>query len=135
MKLVLVTPNNLEEYWLKTRKLIEAACTRSFNKYQAVDIMRELMKGRMNLWVTEDDKIHSLAITQIVSFPRTKVCKILCCTGKGMNEWVHYLMEIEMWAKAMGCSTTEPECRKGWARVLKKMGYKPAHVMLIKDLA
>lgn len=134
MKLTLVTQNSLEEYWLKTRKMIDSACTRSFGKYEAIDVMRELMKGNMNLWVAEDEKVKSIAITQIVSYPRTKVCKILCCTGKGMNEWVHFLMEIEGWAKKMGCKTTEPECRLGWARVLKKMGYERGHIMLEKVL-
>lgn len=137
MKLVFVTTNNLEEYWLKTRRMIIASTKRSFGKYEGIDILKELMNGRMNLWVAEDSEdgvVRGLAITEIVQYPRMKVCKVLCCTGSKMMDWVHYLLEIEFWAKKNGCRSIEPVCRLGWTKTLKKMGYEPRHMLMEKVL-
>lgn len=134
MKLIMVTPDTLEEYWIKTRSMIADACKRSFGAYEAIDVMREIAMGKMTLWVAEDEKVRGLAITEFIKYPRAKVCVVVCCTGTKLKEWLHYLSEIEAWAKSQGCNRIRPICRKGWAKLLAKMDYKPGHIELEKAL-
>lgn len=79
-------------------------------------------------------RIEALAITEIVAYPRTTVCKLLACTGDDAWRWVDLLAQIEAWAKAQGCAVMEPICRPGWERHLKPKGYRKTHVVLEKSL-
>lgn len=135
MKLHAIEPANLPERWPTIRDRIAACCARSGGKYEPIDVLQNALCGRMQLWlVQDDDATYALAITEIVSYPRITVCKLLACTGEDAPRWVDLLDEIEAWAKGQGCSVMEPICRPGWERQLKPMGYRKTHVVLEKRL-
>lgn len=90
----------------------------------------------MNIWLALDDKKHhaALALTEIVDYPRIRVCKLLACTGEDASKWIDLLSGIETWAKSNGCGVIQPICRPGWERLLKPHGYTKTHIQLEKTL-
>ena len=81
-----------------------------------------------------DENITAIAITEIVDFPRRKICRLLACTGTGADRWLDKLAEIEDWARHRGCTAIEPIARPGWERKLTARGYRKTHVVLEKSL-
>ena len=135
MRLRGIAPAELPDLWPQIRDRIAACCARSGGKYEPLDVLQLVIAARMQLWLaTEDDAIHALALTEIVRYPRVKVCKLLACTGEGAPRWIDLIGAIEAWAKDCGCAVLEPVCRPGWERHLKPMGYRRTHVVLEKTL-
>ena len=146
MRLRGTAPAELPALWRCIRDRIAGCCERSGGKYEPVDVLRNVLTGRMQLWLALDERsdsgeppseaagIKALALTEIVSYPRLVVCKLLACTGEDAGRWIGLLAEIEVWAKERGCSVLEPICRPGWERRLKPIGYRKTHVVLEKSL-
>ncbi len=142
MHLRAVSPHELPDLWPDIRDRIAACCTRSGGKYAPADILQSLIAGPMQLWLAIDDEtvggragaIKALAISEIASYPRIKVCKLLACTGEDAGRWIELVQSIEAWARSQGCGAMEPICRPGWERHLKPRGYKRTHVILEKRL-
>lgn len=134
MRLIRVSLEEMERYWVLVRHLIEEAVKSSDGRYASYDILRALLAGQMVLFVAEDESVKGCAVVQVVDYPGARICKILCCTGKELSKWVHLLTGIEQWAKTQGCKLMEPVCRLGWAKVLEQQGYSRGHVLLKKVL-
>lgn len=135
MNLHAAGPAEMPGLWPRVRDRIASCCDRSGGKYEPADILRNLIAGRMDLWLAEDGgAIHAVAISEIVVYPRVRVCKLLACTGEKARRWLDLLAQIEAWARAQGCAVIEPVCRPGWERHLKPMGYRKTHVVLEKTL-
>lgn len=132
-KLFIIPPTEIDVWWPNVRSLVENACEYSGGRYGVEDILDYLLSGAMQLWVVMDKhEIVAITITEIVNFPRLKECRMLACTGVGMNEWVGLIVKIEDWAKQNGCSKITPICRPGWERILKD--YKKCHIQLEKNI-
>jgi hypothetical protein len=134
-KLVLATPDLLPNILGIVYPKIEAACARSVGKYNGSDIVKCLIDRSMQLWVVFDDmdsEVNAIVITEISQFPRIKLLRLLCCTGENSEQWVHLLKDIEDFGKIHGCEGFQAECRPGWEKVLKNLGYKKEHVILNK---
>ncbi len=136
MRLHAPEPRNIPDIWPTIRERVASCCGRSGGKYEPVDVLLNFLGGRMELWLVLDeaDAIQALVITEIVAYPRIRVCKLLACTGEGAPQWLDLIEKIEAWAKARGCGAMEPICRAGWERRLKPLGYRKTHVVLEKSL-
>jgi len=74
----------------------------------------------MQLWViVEGREITACGVTQILNYPRKKVCLMLLVSGRDFHKWSDKLDEIGKWASDIGCTSFEAFCRPGWKRVLK----------------
>lgn len=136
MRLRRVEPHELGDLWETLRGRVSSCCARSGGKYEPVDVLTLCLTRRMDLWVAVDDtdKICALGLTEIVEYPRNKVCKFLACTGENAADWTGLLGSLEAWAKAQGCAAMEPICRPGWERFLSAHGYRKRHVEMEKRL-
>lgn len=132
--LIGIPANQLADCWENVKHLIADACARSNGKYEAIDILKSLLRGDMQLWgAISEDKIEAIAIGEIVNYPRIRVYRMLGATGNDMGEWVGHIQGIENWARLQGCMDFEAVARPGWEKMLK--GYKKTHVILNRSLA
>jgi hypothetical protein len=136
MRLVLAPGRNAAAWWPAVRKRVAACCARSSGKYEPADVLRLVLAGRMQLWTAVDDAaaVRAVAITEIVSYPRRRVCRLLACTGTGIDDWWPLIAGLEAWARDAGCTALEPLARPGWERRLKSAGYRKTHIILEKTL-
>lgn len=135
MRLCPAPADRIPGIWAEIRDHIAGACEFSGGKYAAGDILKALLARNMQLWLVVDgDRVAAIVLTEIASYPRFKVCKLLACTGEARETWTHLIGEIEAWARAQGCAVLESIARPGWERVLKPLGYTRTHVVLEKRL-
>lgn len=135
--LVLIAPHDLSSVINMVYPKIEAATSYSVGKYHGADIVRQLAAGSMQLWLAyddENDKLDGLAITEIAVYPQRKICRFLCATGENYKDWFHHMEEMEKWGEKMGCTGFQAECRPGWERPLKEIGYSKSHIIMNKEL-
>jgi hypothetical protein len=103
-------------------------------QYTASDIIDQIEQQFRQCWiVVRDDEIKAVALTQIGN-DRLNTCQITHLTGTGFRDWQDAFLEVEKWARHLGCKRIEALARPGWERIGKKYGLKKTHVMLEKDL-
>lgn len=135
MQLVEFPLSELGDWLPSVIPLLQEACKRSSDKYEAIDVIREVYAKRMQLWnAIEDGKIHAIGITEIANYPHARVCRLLAATGEDIEVLKHMLPKLEGWAKELGCDWIEPVCRAGYERALKEFGYRKQHIILEKKL-
>lgn len=131
--LVAIQSDEIEQYWSLVEDLIGQACTRT-DKYNKEDIKSNLKEAKQQLWLSVKETVEAVCITEIIQYQRAKYLNILITVGTNKEGWEDYISEIEKWAKEIGCTGVEILCRKGWARVHEKRGYKMSHVYIEKGI-
>jgi hypothetical protein len=116
--------HQVHELWGQVKPLIEAALSRGRGEMLAEDVLGFLVSGDMQLWIARDDRIRAICVTEIVQFPRLKVCRLALGAGSGLRLWSHGKAVIKSWAQSQGCNELWGGGRKGWSRVL---GWKPIY--------
>jgi len=87
-----------------------------------------LADNAMQFWPGE----KCAMVTQIFNFPKVRYLDIFLCGGD-LNELLEMEQSVCAYAKQWGCQRVTGGGRKGWAKVMGRIGYKPATV-LEKDL-
>lgn len=139
MKTVLVgvLSTELPDVFMQVQPFLEEMANSSSGKYHPGDIAKAIADRNFQLWVAVDPEskvLRAAAVTEIVNFPRKRVCRVLGATGDDFEMWVDHILTMERWSKASGCTSMEPFTRPGWERVLKKHGYRKSHVLLEKEI-
>lgn len=133
--LVGIPSHQLCDIWDRVEPFIVSACARSNGKYLPADVAKALLARDMQLWTSiNGETVEAILVTQIVNYPRKRVCQLLIATGEDAEHWTPFIEQIEEWAKEQGCQAVEPVPRPGWERILKRYGYEKTHVFLWKDL-
>lgn len=128
-----VTAEQIPAVWPYVEKLIADALARGEPCFTAEDARGFLERGGWQLWVAHDGKSVRLACcTEILNFPKRKVCALPIVTGQDREDWIGNLQIIETWAAAQGCTLMKVTARPGWRRILKD--YRWTHVELEKKL-
>lgn len=87
------------------------------------DVYSALTDARAQLWTAEtEDRITTACLTQIETFPRAKVCRIVAIGGDGFGLWRSWFAEIAAWAKSEGCRQVNGVGRDGWQRIMTDAG-------------
>ena len=133
MNLILVEWNDAPKYWTQIEKWVEDALESSLG-YRAHDILLNVVKGDMQLWLAEENGIQACAVTQLLQYPRARICSVVVIAGKEMDNWIHFETDVLRWAKEMGCKAIEGKGRKGWERKMAASGYVPVFVVYRKDI-
>ena len=79
-----------------------------------------------------DNKVIAAMITEIITYPRKKILRIITLAGKDMELWYDFLPSIEGYAVSKQCSALEAWTRKGMTRKLKD--WKHSYDIITKDL-
>lgn len=85
------------------------------------DVEAMVASGEAMLW--EGKK--SAAVTEVISFPRSKVMHLWLCGGDLREIVEDMLPKAEAYAASIGCDRLTTAGRVGWDRVMKTHGYTP----------
>ena len=92
------------------------------------DILRFVLNGQMQLWVSHDDnEIYGHVITEVKAYPQCKMLTVQYAAGEP-----HHLQYVEnemfdlldRFAKDAGCSGIEFIGRPGWKKSASSHGYE-----------
>jgi len=129
----------IDDVWEDCKKYVEMGNNKSHEEMDVHDIYFFLKEKEMQLWIVYDDKamdeIKAVVTTEIVNYPRKKVCRIVTLGGRGIDSWIHAISTIEAWAEAQGCESMKTFCRKGFIKKLENYGYEQTYTVLGKDLS
>jgi len=127
-----IPSDRVKEVWAFAKGMIADAMHRgALGCFE--DVEQEVLAGKALLWIAWDGfATHASAVTRIDKIGSDKVCIIVACGGRAINNWIGCLDMIEQYASAEGCRKVRIYGRPGWQRVLKQ--YEPFRVVLDKVL-
>lgn len=126
-------PRLTDDAWRYVQRSIDAtSCLMDVPTVQAA-----CARGDMQLWcVFRGERLVGVVLTEIVVWPRAKVCLLAACAHDEMSvqEEADGLAYIEAWAAHQGCDYIESSGRRGWARRLGGAGYEEVQTLVRKRL-
>lgn len=127
LTLTAVPADAVERVWTKAEPLLAKAVERSSGRYTEIDILHELLTGRLGLWLVLEGAEPIAAMTSMIElYPRKKVLVLDWAGGERLEEWLPLAHEVfTRYAKANGCTEAQCRGRKGWERVLRTHGFTP----------
>jgi len=132
-KLIVCNHENLDKY----RDIIDAFF-KDRDDYEVPydELIKQIKLGITQIWIYKNVlKNGFIMITQILTFLDKKYCLIYYLWGKKYNDWVKEILQIvEKWAKNNGCENIELWGRKGWSKIIQKLGYNEDKIMFTKLL-
>ena len=137
VKFLGITSEQIDAIWGEVKPFIERSLKYANGELDQDDVYRFLKERAMQLWVLltmPDQKITMCGVTEIVNYPRKKVCRVVLMGGIPSQEWRDNVHNIETWAKGQGCSTMEACVRKGIAKVMAEQDYKKVYTIVSKEL-
>jgi hypothetical protein len=133
VKTHLLHPEDVPYLWEQVEPLLERIAPHTEGELEADDYIHPISQGHMQLWVaTENGKVHSAMVTQIVPYPQKKVLRIISIAGSEFDRLYTYKDMVESFALNCGCTALEMWGRKGWKKLLPD--WKDSYVVFTKDL-
>lgn len=113
----------------RCRGWIEAALRYSGGTHEYSDIVEAVLKGTMQLWPTP----RGCAITEIVVYPRKKLLNVFLAAGE-LDQVTGGIEAVAAWAKSQGCQGMMMSGRRGWERILGKLGWSRLHTVMAREV-
>ena len=122
-----VPQDHILRVWPKVSHYIAAACKYTRGRFEAEDVLDQILDGDHILWIAfEDQNIKGAVVTNIMYYPRSKWVGCPFVTGDDFASWKYPMLRtLQRWARDNGCEGLESTARLGWARVFKEDGYEP----------
>lgn len=76
---------------------------------------------------------ESVTITEVIGYPQKRVLQVVLAVGE-LEDVLALIPEMEAFGKKHGCSSMRMFGRKGWSKVLPKIGWKSPGVTYEKAL-
>lgn len=129
-------PRLIPEIWPEVLPFVQAALDEAAGERSATDYLALLCQQQMQLWLVFMGKdLAAVVVTEIVNYPRQRVCNGMLLSGDGMKDWLAPAEEvIRGWARELGCQAITITGRFGWERVFGKLGYRKQYITLRKSL-
>ena len=130
-----VPSHGVDEVWEQCESFIKLAYEKGQAEMTTEDIYHFCKDQKMQLWIVhERARIKAVVTTEIVDYPRKKVCRIVTLGGAGIDKWINCISVIEEWALSYDCVAMETFCRKGFIKKLEKYDYEQIYAVLGKEL-
>lgn len=113
----------------RCRAWIEAALKYSGGTHEFSDIVEAVMNGKMQLWPAP----RGCAITEIVVYPRKKLLNVFLAAGE-LDQVTDGIDAVAAWAKTQGCEGLIMSGRRGWERVLGRIGWLRLHSVMTREV-
>jgi N-acyl-L-homoserine lactone synthetase len=111
------------------RDQIESALVYGGGTHLFEDVVQMVVEGKAQAWVNND----SIAITEVVVYPRKKVLDGFIAAGK-CKEIVEMMPSAIEWGRSIGCTGFTIAGRKGWTRILGRIGFRPHLLVLEREI-
>ncbi len=116
----LVPQTSTEDVWERWRDQLEDALEKhAHGTYTIEDIEGFVQNGDMVIWPTS----KSMALVETFDYPQVKCLHVFMALGE-LQDIYDQMAHIEDFARFMGCDMVSTNGRVGWARQLKKRGWK-----------
>lgn len=113
-----IPPELVPNVWNQIEPLI-AECVWRENTHDMRDVKLKCFGGLVQVWAQFGDRIEAVAITEIVTYPKCRICRVwMCGAVSGAADWSELAAHIKAWAKTEGMREAEIIGRRGWLRVL-----------------
>ena len=133
--ITLIPPRLVKAMYRKCERFFQMIADGADGRATAEDFARMCETGHRQLWVVEGEgNVLAIGLSEIVIYPRQKLCRITAVAGEDRSRWVDHLDDIENWARAQGCHTIQPVVRPGWWPALKARNYQRSHIVTERRL-
>ena len=131
-----IPSQEIDEIWEACEPFIEQASKKGQSEMTSQDIYNFCKDAKMQLWIVFDSEanIKAVVTTEIINYPKKKVCRVVTLGGQEIDDWLHSITVIEAWAEENGCHAMETFCRKGFIKKLEHYGYEQTYTVLGKEL-
>lgn len=130
-----VLPETMVLSWGVIAPMLEKAIEHNHQELTLVDVANMIVEEKSQLWVIIHNRQPKAAcVTEIIQYPRKKVCRIVLLGGTSFEEWKDILIDLENWALMNGCIELDAYCRPGMARKAKVMGFEEGAIVMTKNL-
>jgi len=131
-----IPSQEIDEIWEACEPYIELGAKKGQSEMTSKDIYNFCKESKMQLWIVFDSKsnIKAVVTTEIINYPKKKVCRIITLGGQEIDNWLHSISVIEAWAEENQCHAMETFCRKGFIKKLEHYGYEQTYTVLGKEL-
>lgn len=104
-------------------------------EFTTIDVLTQLLEQNWQLWtIIKHERPVAALVTEIISYPSKRVCRVVLLGGADFNSWKHLITEIEDFALSCGCTALEAITRPGMARKAKSIGFEPYAIVVTKNL-
>lgn len=126
----------IEQFWHFGLPYIKRALDHTYGEIGHDDLKKMCLERDGQLWLCyKEGRIIGSGVTQIVIYPKMKVCRIITLAGTEFDSWKHLADQmIQMWAIEQGCTDMEALTRKGFVPKLQEMGFKHKYSVLHKRI-
>lgn len=118
-------PADLERLYRRLQRALDHAG----NTHGIADVMRMVQDGRAQWWGDE----HGAIVTELVRYPRRLVLRYWLAAGERARV-LALEGRINEWARREGADLAVLYGRRGWQRLAVARGWRPAGVILMKEL-
>ena len=133
MKAQIVAPEDVAYIWERVAPLLDEVQEHTEGEVESDDFLESLTHGDMQLWIaTEGNELHSIMITQIITYPQRKVLRIISIAGSDFKRLYQFNEMVESFAIKTGCTSLELWGRKGWKKLLPD--WESNYIVYTKDL-
>lgn len=124
------------ESWTRVHDWIEQALGHEQALIGAVDVFNALINRRMTLWgIYDHDHLCAVFVTQIETGSKGRALNIIALGGTGMDDWIEsFSAAVTRYARDHQCRFVFEMGRRGWLRVLDKLGWVDGPATMIKVL-
>tara|TARA_R100001460_G_scaffold102622_1_gene147315 strand:- start:5918 stop:6346 length:429 start_codon:yes stop_codon:yes gene_type:complete len=131
-----IPSQEIDEIWEACEPYIELGAKKGQREMTSKDIYNFCKEAKMQLWIVFDSEsnIKAVVTTEIINYPKKKVCRVITLGGQEIDNWLHCISVIEAWAEENKCHAMETFCRKGFIKKLEHYGYEQTYTVLGKEL-
>lgn len=98
------------------------------------DLRRGVRNGAMRLWtIHRDDRLVGAFVTEIVRGGNGAALNVLALGGVDMPKWIEdFDAAVQAYAEANHCMMIVEMGRRGWTRVLDRLGWSAGPAVMVK---
>ncbi len=135
LQLERVTPGALHVLWPNVRGALIDHPELWTTQETPEDLFKQLLLGELQLWVFLDEgNIKMYLMTHIDMRPTGMVMKLVWAVGVAAERAAATVEAFERVALTCGCKRLEVWGRAGWARLLRKYGYREVQRIVGRNL-
>jgi hypothetical protein len=132
---MMLPSNAVEALW--PPQALRGAFKRAKGLYTEPKVLRRIQRDKWQFWAgfrrEELEFVFLTALDQMDS--GGLVCYVTLGGGKNGKEWAELMApDVFAWASANEATEVRVEGRKGWAKVLKGLGFRQDRVLLKREL-